>query len=371
MKRVMRVGGAVTVGLLLAANAWAITPGDKCEAAKLKTAGKYSFCRLKAEAKAVKTGDAPDYSKCDEKLTSKWGPLETAAGGMCPSNGDESAMQAFISQHADDVAAALDGGPLPDCPAALACGNGSIDVGEDCDLGTLNGATCITEGFAGGVLSCADGCAFDTGGCFAVRFVDNADGTITDNATSLMWEKKTELGGGPNFANPHDADNGYRWSGACTVLASKRCQPTADAAALCVAHVQGDPDGCSECTGGEGTCNSATTMWTTIAALNTANFAGYTDWRAPTRQELQAIVDDAAVTPPAVNVAFHGASCGVACTDITNPVCSCTGFNVESWSATSYQLSSQFAWVIFFGDGGVYPTSKPNFHYVRAVRGGS
>ena len=32
-----------------------MTPADKCEAAKLKVAGKYGFWRLKEEAKGLKT----------------------------------------------------------------------------------------------------------------------------------------------------------------------------------------------------------------------------------------------------------------------------------------------------------------------------
>ena len=39
--------------VFLAAPALAVDPAIKCEAAKLKEAGKYGFCRLKAESKAV------------------------------------------------------------------------------------------------------------------------------------------------------------------------------------------------------------------------------------------------------------------------------------------------------------------------------
>jgi hypothetical protein len=38
------------------------------------------------------------------------------------------------------------------------------------------------------------------------RFIDNSDGTITDRATCLMWEKKDDAGG------IHDKDNLYTWS---------------------------------------------------------------------------------------------------------------------------------------------------------------
>ena len=88
---------------MLAGEAGALTAAEKCESAKLKEAGKYGFCRLKAEAKAVKTGSAPDYSKCDARDAFKWPAIESAGGGMCPSNGDQIALASFITQHTDDA----------------------------------------------------------------------------------------------------------------------------------------------------------------------------------------------------------------------------------------------------------------------------
>jgi hypothetical protein len=44
------------------------------------------------------------------------------------------------------------------------------------------------------------------------RFVDNGDGTVTDNQTGLQWEKKTTaVGSVANLADPHDVDNAYTW----------------------------------------------------------------------------------------------------------------------------------------------------------------
>src|SRR5712692_6064603 len=51
------------------------------------------------------------------------------------------------------------------------------------------------------------------------RFVDNSDGTITDNQTGLMWEKKTGTLGNATLCldptdcpNPHDVNNAYIWT---------------------------------------------------------------------------------------------------------------------------------------------------------------
>ena len=45
------------------------------------------------------------------------------------------------------------------------CGNGILDVGEECDGGAFGGASCGSEGFGGGTLSCNLDCTFDTSAC--------------------------------------------------------------------------------------------------------------------------------------------------------------------------------------------------------------
>lgn len=352
-----------------AAIASALSDADKCEAAKHKIAGKYGLCRAIAEARAIKTGAMPDFAKCDAKFNQKWGTAETKGEGMCPSTGDLTSMQARITGHVDAVAACLAGTCPPPPPP---CGNGVIDSGEDCDQADLDGETCATQGFANGTLACGAGCSLDTTACWNVRFVDNADGTITDHATGLQWEKKTELGGGTNFANPHDADNGYRWAGSCTINTAKRCQPTAAAAAACAAHAEIGTTGCEECTVADGPCDASATIWTLTVDLNTATFAGHSDWRVPTRTELDSIVDYADTTQnPATNIAFHGPNCGPACTDLADPNCSCTAFAEFYWSASTVLFLPSEAWVIGSSIGG---TSRFNKHWdprlVRLVRGG-
>jgi len=149
-RTVDRWGGWLAIGALVvwAVPAAAATNAEKCEAAKLKVAGKYSSCRLKAEAKAVLTGNAVDYSTCDGKLALKWGTTETGGGGLCPTNGDLADVQNQVTTDADLIALKLTG----------------------------------------------------------VRFVDNGDDTVSDVATGLTWEKKDDLGG------IHDKDDLYAWS---------------------------------------------------------------------------------------------------------------------------------------------------------------
>ncbi len=127
----------IGLGLVLgfATSVWAKGP-PKCYSDKMKAAGKYSFCRLKAQSKIPPlAGQAADYTKCDSQYSKKWQKVESRAG--CLTEGDEAAIQAKMIGDADTIVARLSG----------------------------------------------------------VRFADNGDGTITDNQTGLMWEQKDDSGG--------------------------------------------------------------------------------------------------------------------------------------------------------------------------------
>ena len=49
--------------------------------------------------------------------------------------------------------------------AAKVCGNKVIEKGESCDGTALGGKTCSTQGFTGGTLACSSSCQFNTSGC--------------------------------------------------------------------------------------------------------------------------------------------------------------------------------------------------------------
>ncbi|HYD49175.1 MAG TPA: DUF1566 domain-containing protein [Terriglobales bacterium] len=392
--------GMAGVLLLAGAAMAAPTAEQKCEGGMQEAAAKYGLCRAKADKKLVTTGDAAKHAesiaKCNAKLTTTWQKLEAkavAAGTSCPSTTAVGQIQGFVSACIDSVGAAVGGGALPsdveicnenlttcgdnlstcedDLAAAEVCGNGAIDGSEDCDLGTLKGASCASEGFAGGVLSCTNGCVFDTSDCYAARFVDNADGTISDNKTGLTWEKKVKLDGAVDYVNLQDANNTYRWSGTCSV-GGAYCQPNAAAAAACIAGVEGDTHGCAECVSGTCTVSggSGTTAWEWLNALNAAGYGGYNDWRLPTVSELQGLIDYADTMPPVVDVALHGASCGAACSDVTSAACACTQSDVY-WSASTFAPNPNYAWGVGFNVGHLIASLKTTSDYVRAVRGGS
>jgi len=320
MSRISMAGACTTfcTVLLMANAAPAVSPADKCESSELKTSGKYSACRLKADAKAVKTGGSPDFSKCDATLADKFGKADMEGMGSCPSSASQAAIQAFITQCTGDVATALAGGPLPNCqPPPLKTGQTTAyGIGSDGDL--QKGAS--------------------------QTFTDNGDGTIIDNTTGLMWEKKDSLDSTPNVSDPHDADNLYTW-----------CADVSPIDGVCD-NGTNDMDG--------------TIVTTFLAALNAGSgFAGHTDWRIPNVNELQSIVNYQHVNP-AVDTAFN-TGCAASCTVTT---CSCTQSGLY-WSSTTYQGGPPQAWFVHFSAGSVSQAatvvSKPDGGYVRAVRGSS
>ncbi len=286
-----RTAAGVALALLLAGPALAATPAQNCESNKNKEAGKYSSRRQKAESKFALDGDTAKRTaalqKCLTKYAAKWPALEAKAAGACPTNGDQADVQAFIDTHTDSVAAALAGGPLPDCPGdlatcesglgdctaeratctadlavcstdlttcqdALAPAQGSLAVcSDDLDQCQSELSDCLSSGGAPaqllrtGQTTCWDGtgavvpCAGTGTDGELLRgltrsYVDNADGTVTDLRTGLTWEKLSD------DDSIHDKDTRYPWL--------------------------------------EG--------FGKIATLNTEAFAGHTDWRMPNVNEL-------------------------------------------------------------------------------------
>lgn len=272
------VCAVLVVGALLFAvtPVQAATAEQSCKSGKNKTAGKYAACRENAEAKLAAGGDPSKYTdaidKCESKFSTAWQKLEEkalAASASCP--GDDTLIKGQTDAYTHRVAAQVAGN----------------------------------------------------------RFVDNGDGTVTDHETGLQWEKKDNLGGGQNFANPHDADNAYTWSPGSW---------TTDGTAFTDFLVK-----LNTCTSFDGI---------TI----TGGFAGHCDWRLPTIAELQTIVD----------LDAPGCGFGNPCIDpILGPTVA-----FDYWSSTSLTFPSG-AWVMDFDDGSPRNAFKNFPLYVRAVRTGS
>jgi hypothetical protein len=150
-----------------------------------------------------------------------------------------------------------------------------------------------------------------------LSFTDNGNGTITDDNTGLVWEKKSDNG------DLHDKDNIYWWSGT----------------------------GASE------------TIWDWLEDVNAAAFGGHQDWRIPNARELVSIADFEKqwAVPPA----FHN-NCVPGATVLTG---SCT-LQVSYWTSTTHANGPTTAWNLGYS-GDVYATFKSGTARVRAVRGGT
>jgi len=152
----------------------------------------------------------------------------------------------------------------------------------------------------------------------ALSYTDNGNGTITDNATGLIWEKldDSNLEG---IAGIHDQDRNVSFVQALEKLET----------------------------------------------FNTFAFGGRTDWRLPNIRELESILNYGNFEP-AVGSIFNN-NCTPGCTTAS---CSCTGDSTPTWSSTPYHELPNYGWAVFFRDGqtGVHPRNTAL--YVRAVAGG-
>ena len=141
---------------------------------------------------------------------------------------------------------------------------------------------------------------------------------VQDNVTGLIWEVKQDKDDTSNYTNPHDADNTYTWY-----------------------------DGSS------GTPGDGTDTLDFIAALNSSQFGGYSDWRLPTIMELAFLVDRNSYNNPSINTTYFP--------------------NTQSssyWSSTTRAGYPNDAWSIDFLSGYVSSDLKSHSYYVRAVRSG-
>ena len=89
-----------------------------------------------------------------------------------------------------------------------------------------------------------------------------------------------------------------------------------------------------------------------ITYCSSLSFGGYTDWRLPSSTELESIIDYGSSDPSIDTNYFQNT------------------YSNRYWSSTSYEGSSDVAWVVNFNYGSVGGNLKSSSYYVRCVRGG-
>lgn len=313
---------------------------EKCQKSATKCGLAQTFCEDKAHRK-FDGGTSPEKG-CFAKLEAKANPGNPPS--VCTTTGDTVAVGAQVDNTVADLLASLEGTGSP-----FACGNGVIEGSEECEFGDLNGETCETQGLYDNVvastgLACTPGtCQFDTSGCYPSRYnVDPPHGsrTVIDNTTGLQWEKKNTAVSSDVYCNlstdcpnPRDVNNRYSWAAAGTA-----------------------PNG-MVFTNFLGRLNGAYGVFD--ASYANGCFAGHCDWRVPTIEALETIVD---LTAP-------GCESGGLCIDpIFGPTISPPSVY---WSSTTDDSLLTNAWTVRFHDASREGAGKNAQGYARAVRGGS
>ena len=154
------------------------------------------------------------------------------------------------------------------------------------------------------------------------RYVDNGDGTVTDNKTGLMWEKKD---GTCTVRGVHCSGNAYGWSASGTAA-----DGTLFTSFLATLNSDVSSSGASTC------------------------FANHCDWRIPNIVEIQGIL----------LTAYPCAS--THCIDPTFGPTQPSPY----WSSSSLAGDPFNAWEVYFSNGLVSNDLKTGGIFARAVRGG-
>lgn len=90
--------------------------------------------------------------------------INEAAGEQC--DGAELGGASCMGEGFAGGVLGCDPGCQLDTTGCYACGDGQVDPGEECDGASLGGGTCEGLGFDGGALTCTAGCSYDVSTCY-------------------------------------------------------------------------------------------------------------------------------------------------------------------------------------------------------------
>ena len=158
------------------------------------------------------------------------------------------------------------------------------------------------------------------------------DSCVLDHTTGLMWEIKTADGGlrdwNKRYSNFDNAAAGQFWTGSDWV------NPT-----------QAQIDAPSNSVGFKN-------------SVNTQGLCGFHDWRLPTLEELQSILDTSRATSRSSTPTLTIDANWFPNTQVA-----------AYWSATPGTDNPTSAWYVYFGKGGTFKTIRPYNYFVRLIRG--
>ena len=225
----MRVLASLTLAAAIlfgATNAEAASGARLCAAKKNVAAGIFFKCMAKAEAKFdinLSVGDRVRAKRrCVKRLEKFYAQAESRFGANCTTSADATIMEDDLAEISNKVSQWLrsnegDGpvGPEIECgPNTVldtvsntctgapvvppdTCGNGELELGEECDFQAFGDATCSDYGFDRGNLDCAPGCVIDPVNCYndgnptgPNRFEVRNDGTVYDRLLDRLWDAK-------------------------------------------------------------------------------------------------------------------------------------------------------------------------------------
>ena len=224
-----------------------------------------------------------------------------------------------------------------DCPGAA--GSGRVCIAGTC--GCNSTTDCFPDTFcdpSSHTCQCCGGgltttTTTTTSTTTTLRFVDNTDGTVTDNETGLQWEQKVA-----GSSCLHCVNDTYIWSSSGTA-------PDGTAFTSFLATMNGGATGVGNCTSGDG-------------STQTGGFNNHCDWRLPTIAELRTILDTSQ------------GQCGAGSGACIDPTFGPTGAS-RYWSSTTSASNPFNAWFVSFFGGFASSDIKTDNFFVRAVRGGS
>jgi hypothetical protein len=149
---------------------------------------------------------------------------------------------------------------------------------------------------------------------------------VKDNVTGLIWEIKTDDGG------LRDKDWKYSWYSTDTTN-NGGTEGYADVADNCYVATRCDTQ-------------------KFVVDVNASKLCGAANWRLPSMQELQTIVNNERNSPATDRINFPNTMSSL------------------YWSFSPYAYLNDYAWIVHFNHGDVTISQKSNSNYIRLVRSG-